>query len=106
MSSTPKKHVCIFNQKCWCGANVDTPLALGQSPAGWPRTSLSMGVHPDQIPEATEHAKKMGVRTDFAPNGQPILTSPAHQKRYAKQVLGYVDLCTRENTSYAEDCTR
>lgn len=71
---------------------------LGQSSSGWPRTSFSMGVHPDQIPAAMEKARRMGVPTEFSNSGEPILTSPTHQKRYAKQVLGYEDLGTRVNT--------
>lgn len=94
MSSTPKKHTCCFNQPCWCGAKIDGQTGLGQSSKGWPRTSLSMGVHPDQIPEAMEAARQFGVPTEFSPSGEPILTSPGHQKRYAA-TLGYVDRGTR-----------
>lgn len=80
--------------------------AMGQSSSGWPKSSLSMGVHPTQIQEAMDHAKKSGVPTEFTSRGEPIMTSPSHQKRYAKQVLGYQDISTREITHRAEDCTR
>jgi hypothetical protein len=80
--------------------------ALGQSSSGWPKSSLAMSVHPTQISEASEHARKSGVPTDFNMRGEPILVSPSHQRRYAKQVLGYSDLSTREITCRPEDCTR
>lgn len=73
---------------------------------GWPRTSFSMGVHPDQVKVATEYARKAGVPTEFAANGQPIMTSQRHQDQYAKVVLNYVDLGDRTNTSRVEDFTR
>lgn len=58
----------------------------GQLPSCWPMVSDSMMVHPDQIPEAYEHAKSVGVPTDFTKQGQPILRDPAHRREYARRV--------------------
>ncbi len=92
-------------EKCnLCELFASATSGLGQSPAGWPRSSLSMGVHPTQVAEATEHARKMGIPTEFTPGGEPIMTSPGHQKRYAKEICGFVDCGRRVNTSRVEDC--
>lgn len=44
--------------------------------------SDALGVHPKQIKEASEHAAKLGVPTEFDKLGRPIFTSRAHRKRY------------------------
>ena len=49
---------------------------------GYPRKSTAMAVHPSQLEEAAESAKRKGVPTDFAATGEPIFTSRAHQKKY------------------------
>jgi hypothetical protein len=49
-----------------------------------PQPSLSMKVHPEQIPEAIEHARQHGVPTNFTPDGCPLIESRQHQKAYAK----------------------
>ena len=63
----------------------DRPLGNGRGLCGWkPIVSDALAVHPDQVAEATEHAKKMGVPTDFQPDGRPILTSRSHRRAYLK----------------------
>ena len=64
--------------------------AAGQRPACWPMESESLGVHPDQVQEATEHARSLGVPTEFSADANPIFTSPGHRKAYA-EALGYYD---------------
>lgn len=76
--------------------------ACGQSSSGWPRSSMSMGVHPSQIEKAMEVDRKLGVSADYTPRGEPIFTSPSHQRQFAK-AHGYVDLCDRNNTSNPEN---
>lgn len=49
-----------------------------------PKLSDALAVHPDQVPEAAEHARRHGVPTDFAPDGRCIVTSRAHQKKLCK----------------------
>ncbi len=53
-----------------------------------PMVSDSAAVHPDQIPEAMEHAKLHGVPTEFNKDGCPIFATRDHQRRYA-QIYGY-----------------
>ena len=60
------------------------------SDSGWPINSDAMAVSPTQISTATEHARARGVLTDFDRKGRPILTSPAHRKRYMKS-RGFFD---------------
>lgn len=50
-----------------------------------PHVSEALGVHRDQVAEATESAKRRGVPTDFLPDGRPIMRSREHQKQYLKQ---------------------
>jgi hypothetical protein len=49
-----------------------------------PHASEALAVHPGQVQEAAESAKKMGVPTEFLPDGRPIMRSRAHQKAYLK----------------------
>ncbi len=50
-----------------------------------PLHSEALGVHPDQIPEAIEVAKRKGVPTEFDRTGRPIFTSSRHFREYAKK---------------------
>lgn len=52
------------------------------------KLSDALGVHPDQVPEAMEHARRHGVPTDFAEDGRAVIRSRAHQKALCK-VLGF-----------------
>ena len=57
----------------------------GDSFHGWkPIVSEALAVHPDQVEEAREHSKAMGVPTEFLPDGRPILTSRSHRKSYLR----------------------
>jgi hypothetical protein len=49
-----------------------------------PHASEALAVHPGQVQEAVESAKRMGVPTEFLPDGRPIMRSRAHQKAYLK----------------------
>jgi hypothetical protein len=49
-----------------------------------PKLSEALAVHPDQVPEAVEDAKRKGVPTRFEADGRPVITSRAHQKAYLK----------------------
>lgn len=53
-----------------------------------PKACVALAVHPSQVPEAVESARRKGVPTDFTPQGRPLFTSRAHQKRYLK-AYGY-----------------
>jgi hypothetical protein len=61
------------------------PLAGCAGLIGWkPLHSEAMAVHPKQIKEAMEFAKKHGVPTNFDAQGRPIFTGRAHRARYMK----------------------
>lgn len=64
----------------------DTGPGAGSSFVGFrPLESEALAVHPDQIPEAIESAKRHGVPTEFTPSGLPIFTSSRHFRNYAKK---------------------
>jgi hypothetical protein len=50
----------------------------------WPMYSDALGVNPDQIDEARAESVRMGVPTDFNKDGQAILESRGHRKKYAE----------------------
>lgn len=65
----------------------DQPLALDGECAlshTSPHLSEGLSVHPNQVKEAEESAKRRGVPTQFLPDGRPIMTSRAHQKKYLR----------------------
>lgn len=62
----------------------------GQQPGTWPQHSDALGVHPDQIPEAAEVARRHGVPTNFDADGCAVLTGPAHRKKLA-ELYGFFD---------------
>ena len=52
---------------------------------GWkPILSDALAVHPLDVEEAVEDAKRKGVPTEFLPDGRPILASRGHRKAYLK----------------------
>ncbi len=74
---------CKTCQFCPCRCE---DLAVGYSPAQaskgrWPLESDAAGVHPSQIPEAMEEAKRRGVRLEFSKNGSAIFDNPQHQRQ-------------------------
>lgn len=82
----PKCH-CRYNRagECLlCPPNRRVPKAAATT-GSWPiEAGLSLGVFPEQVPEAMETAKRLGVPTDFTKDGAPIMTSPMHFKKYAR----------------------
>lgn len=58
---------------------------------GWkPIHSDALAVHPSQVDEAVESAKKKGVPTEFLPDGRPILRTRQHRRAYLR-AYGYHD---------------
>lgn len=49
-----------------------------------PHASEALAVHPDQREEAMALDRKLGVPTEYLPNGQPIMRSRAHQKEWIR----------------------
>lgn len=68
---------------------IEVPLEA-HKPDAWPIVSKALGVHPRQIPEAIEHARRNGVPTEFTSEGRPILRDRAHRKAYLR-MQGYHD---------------
>jgi hypothetical protein len=64
------------------GSPCNTPL-----PGNWPRTSQAAGVMPSQAAEAARHASECGVPTEFNREGDPVFTSPSHEKKYLRKVM-------------------
>lgn len=58
--------------------------------AGWPMKSDALGVHPSQVNEARKESVRLGVPTDFTPDGRAILKDRKHRKKYA-EAKGYYD---------------
>lgn len=69
----------------------DGECALSATP---PHLSDALAVHPNQVQEAMESAKRRGVPTDFISDGRPLFTSRAHQAAYLK---AYRDIYPRVN---------
>ncbi len=61
-----------------------TGRAGGNRPWVQPVLSDALAVHPKQVQEATESAKKKGVPTEFLADGRPKFTSARHMKAYCK----------------------
>ena len=59
----------------------------------WPMESDAAGVHPSQIPEAMEAARRRGVAIEFNKStGAAIFNSQRHRKDYCEKVRGLGDL--------------
>jgi hypothetical protein len=65
------------------------PEALGNRPWTQPVHSDALAVHIDQVAEAREQARRLGVPVEFDRVGRPVFTS-AHQFRQYVKALGYV----------------
>lgn len=64
----------------------DKPIGAGAIRV-WnqPIHSEALGVHPDQIPEAMDEDKKLGVGgVEYDHHGRPIFTSSKQFRKYAK----------------------
>jgi sugar/nucleoside kinase (ribokinase family) len=46
--------------------------------------SESLAVHKDQIPEAIEYSKKIGVPVEYDSIGRPVFDNSAHFRRFLK----------------------
>lgn len=56
------------------------------APGTWPLLSDAAGVAVHQIPEAVEHSRRIGIPTDFTPDGRAIFTGRQHRKRYCEAI--------------------
>lgn len=51
-------------------------------PGKWPMVCDAAGVAPSQRKEAMEYCRKCGVPTEYNADGDPVLTSRKHRKRF------------------------
>jgi hypothetical protein len=56
------------------------------TPGNWPLKSDAAGVHPNQIKEAHAHSVKIGIPTQFTPDGRAIFTGRKHRKDYCRAI--------------------
>lgn len=56
------------------------------TPGNWPMKSDAAGVHPDQIQEAYQHSVKVGIPTEFTPDGRAVFTSRKHRRDYCRAI--------------------
>jgi hypothetical protein len=68
----------------------DLPLGPQQVCFFPPLASDAMAVHPHQVEEAREDAKRKGVPVDFLPDGRPVFTSRQQRRRYLR-AYGFKD---------------
>lgn len=50
--------------------------------ATWPLTPESIAINPEHVAATMEVDRKHGVPTEYTPDGSPIITGPAHYRRY------------------------
>ena len=62
----------------------------GSHPANYPMCSDAMGCNESQIKEFEAHSIKIGVPTHFNDQGQAILVSKEHRRKYA-EARGFTD---------------
>ena len=48
----------------------------------YPISLESLAVHPTQIAEAREHDARHGVKTDYTPDGRPVMRDAGHYRKY------------------------
>lgn len=60
-------------------------LAMSASASTWAdHGSFAMGVNPDQVPQAMETDRKLGVPTSYTADGQPIMRDRQHRKAFLR----------------------
>lgn len=70
---------------CLADRDISAEHAGFKTHAGnWPILSEAAGVHPDQVKEATDHARSLGVPTDFTRDGRAKFESSGHRKKFLK----------------------
>ena len=63
---------------------------MGQSTTTWPQRSESMAVHPKQVDQANERARKHGIAAVYDKTGTPSVAS-ANDKRKLMKLEGFYD---------------
>jgi hypothetical protein len=63
---------------------LEPGVSMVAPPGNWPMTLWAAGVHPDQIKEAQDYCGQMGVSTHYNADGDPIITSQGHFKKFCR----------------------
>ena len=65
----------------------DQAIGTGEGLTSWHRPVVSdaLAVHPRQVEEARELAKRKGVPVEFQPDGRPVFTSSRQFRDYARK---------------------
>ena len=76
----------VICEKCSTIMQRDFQTDFGKKShcGNWPMASYAAGVNPKQIPEMREFDKEHGVPTDYTSEGDPIMKSPAHRRKYCE----------------------
>ena len=72
------------------GTVVEVQKSAAQCRPRYPIACEALTVHPEQIGEARDFARSMGVPTDFRGDGSPIMEDARHYKKYRK-INGVID---------------
>lgn len=57
----------------------------GSRPAAtWPRVSTALGVAPEQVPEAMENDRRLGVPIEYTKDGDACFSSKGQEKRWCE----------------------
>jgi hypothetical protein len=74
----------VFCVKCDDRMNRDFQADMGKQTHGdcWGYASYAAGVSPSEVPAMREVDRRAGVITDYSPDGDPIMRSRAHRKKY------------------------
>lgn len=77
-----------FN-RAWAAAarrmpKVKKRKALAPVKRGYPYEGLALACHPSQVQEQMERMKKLGVPTEYRPNGSPVMRDAGHRRAFLK----------------------
>lgn len=87
MSESSKPKVCDCGDVMRRQFQAESPA---HRPGNWPMVSDAVGVNPDQSAAASEHARSIGIPTEFNSQGQAVFTSARHRKKYC-EAIGFYD---------------
>jgi hypothetical protein len=66
------------------GLSGGDALLPAHTPGRWPMPSEALAVHPSQVAEATERARKHGIGAEYLPDGTCVLASRGDRKKLLK----------------------
>ena len=66
-------------------------IPMTAAPSCWPKKSSAGWVHPVDREKATKEAARLGVPTEYAESGDPVLRDRRHRKDFYEKVKGFWD---------------